>query len=36
MVMYEKENTAGRPVERWFATSEQARKARKARKGEGE
>jgi hypothetical protein len=36
MVVFEKESTAGRPVERWFATSEQARKARKARKGSGE
>ncbi len=36
LVEFEKENTGGRPVERWFATSEEARKARKARKGEGE
>jgi len=31
----EKEGTGGRPSERWFATGEGARKARKARKGEG-
>jgi hypothetical protein len=36
LVEVEKENTGGRPVERWFAASEDARKARKARKGEGE
>ena len=36
LVEFEKENTSGRPVERWFSTSEGARKARKARKGEGE
>ena len=36
LVEREKEDTGGRPVERWFATSEAARKARKARKGEGE
>jgi hypothetical protein len=36
LVECEKENTSGRPVERWFSTSEGARKARKARKGEGE
>jgi hypothetical protein len=39
LVEVEKEDTGGRPVERWFATSEEARKARKARKeqkGEGE
>jgi len=35
LVEFEKENTAGRPVERWFATSDEARKARKERKGEG-
>ena len=35
LVECEKENTSGRPVERWFSTSEGARKARKARKGEG-
>ena len=34
LVECEKEDTGGRPVERWFATSEAARKARKARKGE--
>jgi hypothetical protein len=33
LVESRKENTGGRPVERWFATSEDARKARK---GEGE
>ncbi len=32
----EKEDTGGRPVEHWFATSEAARKARKARKGDRE
>ena len=36
LVECEKENTSGRPVERWFSTSEGARKARKARKGEVE
>jgi hypothetical protein len=36
LVECEKEDTGGRPVERWFATSEAARKARKARKGAGE
>jgi hypothetical protein len=36
LVEVEKENTGGRPVERWFAATEDARKARKARKGEGE
>jgi len=36
LVEFEKEDTGGRPVERWFAASEEARKARKARKGEGE
>ena len=36
LVECEKEDTGGRPVERWFATGEGARKARKARKGEGE
>ena len=36
LVEPEKENSGGRPVERWFATSEEARKARKERKGEGE
>jgi hypothetical protein len=36
MAVFEKESTGGRPVERWFSTSEEARKARKARKGEGE
>jgi len=36
LVECEKENTAGRPIERWFAASDEARKARKARKGEGE
>ena len=36
LVEFENEDTGGRPVERWFATSEEARKARKARKGEGE
>ncbi len=35
LVEFEKETTGGRPVERWFASSEEARKARKARKGEG-
>jgi len=35
LVESEKEDTGGRPVERWFATSEDARKARKERKGEG-
>jgi len=35
LVESEKEDTGGRPVERWFATSEDARKARKGRKGEG-
>jgi ERCC4-related helicase len=35
LVESEKEDTGGRPVERWFATSEDARKARKDRKGEG-
>ncbi|MBZ5581438.1 MAG: primase C-terminal domain-containing protein [Acidobacteriia bacterium] len=33
LVECEKEDTGGRPVERWFAASEDARKARKARKG---
>jgi hypothetical protein len=32
----EKSETGGRPEERWFARSASARKARKARKGEGE
>ena len=36
LVEFEKENTSGRPVERWFSAGEGARKARKARKGEGE
>jgi hypothetical protein len=36
LVASEKEDTGGRPVELWFATSGEARKARKARKGEGE
>ena len=36
LVECEKVDTGGRPVERWFAASEDARKARKARKGEGE
>jgi hypothetical protein len=36
LVEFEKENTSGRPAERCFSTSEGARKARKARKGEGE
>lgn len=31
----EREDTGGRPVERWFATSEDERKTRKVRKGEG-
>lgn len=30
LVEFEKENTGGRAAERWFATSEEARKARKA------
>ncbi|MGD0579690.1 MAG: hypothetical protein ABSC08_12255 [Bryobacteraceae bacterium] len=34
VVEFKKENTGGRPVERWFAASEGARKARKERKGE--
>jgi hypothetical protein len=33
LVVYEKSVTGGRPEERWFAASEEARKARKARKG---
>jgi hypothetical protein len=33
---FEKETTGGRPVERWFACAATARKARNARKGEGE
>jgi hypothetical protein len=33
LVECEKEDTGGRPVERWFETGEGARKARKARKG---
>ena len=36
LVESDKEFTAGRPVERWFAASEEARKARKAREGVGE
>ena len=36
LVECRKEETGGRPVERWFAVTEEARKARKARKGEGE
>jgi hypothetical protein len=36
LVECEKETSGGRPVERWFATSEAVRKARKARKGDGE
>jgi hypothetical protein len=32
---FQKEDTGGRAAERWFATSEGARKARKERKGEG-
>jgi hypothetical protein len=36
LVEVEREDTGGRPVERWFAASEEARKARKARKGEGD
>jgi hypothetical protein len=36
LVECEKEDTAGRRIERWFATSEAARKARNARKGTGE
>jgi len=36
LVECEQENTGGRPVERWFAASEEARKARKDQKGEGE
>jgi len=32
LVESEKANTGGRPVERWFATSEEARKARKERR----
>lgn len=36
LVECEKEDTGGRPVERWFASTGAARKARKARKGEGE
>ncbi len=35
LVESEKEDTSGRPIERWSATSEDARKARKERKGEG-
>ena len=34
LVKSEKEDTGGRPVERWFATSEDARKAPKERKDE--
>jgi hypothetical protein len=36
LVEFQKEDTGGRTAERWFATSEDARKARKERKGEGE
>lgn len=36
LVDCEKADSGGRPEERWFATSEGARKARKARKGTGE
>jgi hypothetical protein len=36
LVESETESTGGRPVERWFSTTEEARKARKARKGEGD
>ncbi len=35
LVESEKEDTGGRPVERWFASGEAARKARRSRKGEG-
>jgi hypothetical protein len=34
LVECQREETGGRPVERWFAVTEEARKARKARKGE--
>ena len=36
LVKSEREDTGGRSAERWFATSEDARKARKERKGDGE
>ncbi len=34
LVEFEREDTGGRPIERWFLASEEARKARNARKGD--
>jgi len=36
LVEFEKETTGGRPVERWFVSSEEARKARKSPERRGE